>query len=46
MFDGDNSSLVFGDDTSYKKKETELAKRLVIFSMFLTSYASRYISTS
>lgn len=28
MFDADSSSLVLGDDTSYQKKEAELAKKL------------------
>ncbi|KAJ6790770.1 pre-mRNA-splicing factor ATP-dependent RNA helicase DEAH7 [Iris pallida] len=28
MFDADNSSIFLGDDSSYQKKETELAKKL------------------
>jgi len=29
MFDADSSSFYFGDDSSFQKKEAELAKRLV-----------------
>lgn len=38
MYDtSDSSSLFFGDDASFQKKEAELAKRLVcvMFSLFV-----------
>lgn len=40
MFDEDKSSFFLGDEATFKKKETELAKKLVILNSlnFLTGF--------
>lgn len=42
MFDGDNS-MYLGDDSSYKKKEAELPKKLVSSLWVYLYHASKYL---